>query len=40
MLNTTFEENDGFTDYNYVQGNPLTEEELNKVIFLINYCIM
>ena len=37
MLNTTFINNDDFNDYNYIQGQPLTEKELNHIIFLINY---
>jgi hypothetical protein len=37
MLNNTFEENAEFNDYNFIQGNQLTEEELNKINFLINF---
>ena len=37
MLSNTFINDDDFNDYNYIQGQPLTENELTNINFLINY---
>ena len=37
MLSNTFNNIDDLHDYNYIQGKPLTEKEINKLDFLINY---
>ena len=33
LINNTFIKDDDFNDYNYIQGKPLTETELNKIDF-------
>ena len=37
MLSNTIYNDDDINNYNYIQGKQLTEHELNKIDFLINY---
>ena len=37
LINNTFINDDDFNDYNYIQGRPLTENELTNINFLISY---
>ena len=37
LIKNTFNNDDDFNDYNYIQGRPLTENELTNINFLISY---
>ena len=37
LINNTFINDDDFNDYNYIQGKPLKEEELNNLKYLIDF---